>query len=253
MKENELPTFKSFYTSAQKENRDKLLALFKQSAIPDEEKLSNLGLFIKRQDLMKILFINELYQMIVPVHGCVMEFGVRWGQNLALFETFRGIYEPYNHNRRFIGFDTFEGFASIHDKDGASDVIYEGAFNVTQGYEEYLEKVLDCHENESPISHIKKYRLVKGDAVATIGQYLEENPATIVAFAYFDFDIYAPTKKCLEAIRPHLTKGTVIGFDEINAHYFPGETLALKEVLGLDRYEIRRSKYSSLQSYLVVK
>ena len=27
-----------------------------------------------------------------------MEFGVRWGQNLALFESFRGIYEPYNYS-----------------------------------------------------------------------------------------------------------------------------------------------------------
>lgn len=251
--ETELPNIKSFFTDAQKENRDNLLTLFKESPIPDDEKLSHLGLFIKRQDLMKILFINELYQMIVPVHGCVMEFGVRWGQNMALFESFRGIYEPYNNNRRFIGFDTFEGFAQVHEKDGGSDIIHEGAFNVTEGYEKRLEQILDCHENESPISHIKKYRLVKGDAITGIDAYLKKNPETIIAFAYFDFDIYAPTKKCLEAIRPHITKGTVIGFDEINVHDYPGETLALKEVLGLDRYRIRRSKYSSVQSYLVVE
>jgi len=39
----------------------------------------------------------------------------------------------------------------------------------------------------------------------------------------------------------HVTKGTVIGFDELNYHEFPGETLALKEVFGLDKYKIRRS------------
>ena len=53
---------------------------------------------------------HELYQKILNVHGVVIEFGTRWGQNLALFESFRGMYEPYNHFRKIIGFDTFEGF-----------------------------------------------------------------------------------------------------------------------------------------------
>jgi hypothetical protein len=42
-------------------------------------------------------------------------------------------------------------------------------------------------------------------------------------------------------IKEHLTKGSVLGFDELNCHDFPGETLAMKEVLGLDRYAIKRS------------
>lgn len=46
------------------------------------------------------------------------------------------------------------------------------------------------------------------------------------------------------AILPHLTKGSVIGFDELNFHAFPGETLALKEVLGLGKYSIRRNRYN---------
>ena len=39
-----------------------------------------------------------------------MEFGVRWGQNLITLNNLRGIYEPFNHSRKIIGFDTFEGF-----------------------------------------------------------------------------------------------------------------------------------------------
>jgi hypothetical protein len=61
--------------------------------------------------------------------------------------------------------------------------------------------------------------------------YLENNPETIIAFAYFDFDLYEPTKICLEAILPHSTKGAIIGFDEINSHIFPGETKALMKFL----------------------
>jgi len=124
---------------------------------------------------------------------------------------------------------------------------------VTNNYENYLEAVLECHEKESPVSHIRKYELVKGDATIQLENYLKANPQTIISLAYFDFDIYEPTKKCLELIMNYVTKGTVIGFDELNHPDFPGETVALREVLGLSKYRIQRSRYSSLQSYIVIE
>lgn len=233
--------------------RQNLIKSFKECPIPDNEIFSNLGLFLSRQNLSQLLFVNEIYQQILDVHGVIMEFGVRWGRNMALYESMRGIYEPFNHNRKIIGFDTFEGFPSVNEKDGKSDIIEVGAYNVTDNYEQYLAGILDYHEQESPIAHIKKYELVKGDAVSSIQQYLERNPQTIVAFAYFDFDIYEPTVACLNAIKDRLTKGSIIGFDELNHKDYPGETLALKEVLGLGRYQIRHSKFSPTQSYIVIE
>lgn len=233
--------------------RQSLIKNFKKCPIPDNEIFSNLGLFLSRQNLSQLLFVNEIYQKLLDVHGVIMEFGVRWGRNMALYESLRGIYEPFNHNRKIIGFDTFEGFPSVNEKDGKSDIIEVGAYNVTDNYEQYLAGILDYHEQESPISHIKKYELVKGDAVNSIQQYLERNPHTIVAFAYFDFDIYEPTVACLNAIKDRLTKGSIIGFDELNHKDYPGETLALKELLGLGRYQIRHSKFSPTQSYIVIE
>ena len=193
-----------------------------------------------------------MYKKILDVHGILVEFGVRWGQNLALFEAFRGIYEPYNYNRKIVGFDTFSGFPSTHPKDGAADIIKEGAYDVVENYEEYLEQILSYHEKESPISHLKKFELIKGDAIVSLTEYLASYPETIIALAYFDFDIYEPTKCCLEAIKGHLTKGSVIGFDELNCRTFPGETLALKEIFGLDRYRIMRLPFSPLTSFIVI-
>jgi hypothetical protein len=233
--------------------RNHLVNLFHQCPIPDSELCSNLPLFINRQNLSTILFMVELYKRIISVHGIVTEFGVRWGRNMALFESLRGIFEPFNHNRKLVGFDTFAGFPSIHQKDGTDKIIAKGSYAVTKEYEQYLSQILDYHETESPISHIKKYELRKGDAVVEVNKYLKEHPETIIALAYFDFDIYEPTKKCLEAIRPHLTKGSVIGFDELNHAAYPGETLALKEVLGLDQYKIHHSPFSPTQSFLVIE
>lgn len=231
--------------------RKEFFKQFKDCPIPEDELLGNLGLFLNRQTLSRILFFHDLYQKIININGVIMEFGVRWGQNLALFESFRGMYEPYNYSRKIIGFDTFSGFPSVQIKDGNSEIITKGAYSVTDGYDEYLEKILNYHELESPVSHIKKYELVKGDAVSSIEKYLNEYPETIIALAYFDFDIYEPTKKCLEAIKEHLTKGSIIGFDELNWHDFPGETLALKEVLGLSKYKIMRTPLNPSPSYMV--
>lgn len=84
-----------------------------------------------------------------------MEFGVRWGRNLALFESLRGIHEPFNHNRKIVGFDTFEGFPSTHEKDGDADIVRVGAYDVTEKYEDFLAEILAYHEQESPISHVR--------------------------------------------------------------------------------------------------
>lgn len=232
-------------------NRNGFVEKLKNTPIPDNEILSNLGLFINRQNLSRILFMNEIYQKIVNVHGVIMEFGVRWGQNLALFSSLRGMYEPFNYNRKIIGFDTFSGFPSVNEKDGSK--VTMGDYSVTNNYQEYLEEILTYHQNESPISHIDKYELVVGDATKTIDEYLSNNQHTIIALAYFDFDIYEPTKICLEAILCRLTKGSILVFDELNCPQFPGETLAVMETIGLSKYAIKRSPLNPLMSYVIIE
>ncbi|MFX0134329.1 MAG: crotonobetainyl-CoA--carnitine CoA-transferase [Candidatus Hodarchaeota archaeon] len=250
MAEKELLTVKDKSSKKEKSLRVNFYELYKNCPIPPNEILNNLGLFINRRSLSKIIFMHKLYKKILDVHGIIIEFGVRWGQNLALFEAFRGMYEPYNYTRKILGFDTFEGFPSIHEKDGF-DKAKVGYYSVSENYKDYLKKVLDYHEGESPISHIKKYELVKGDASITIKKYLEDNPETIIALAYFDLDLYEPTKNVLEAIKPYLTKGSIIGFDELTHPDFPGETLALKEVFELNQLRIHRSTSHSYPTYFV--
>ena len=235
------------------EARQRLLELFKQSPIPDDEMLVNLGLYFRSTQLAKVLYLNELYHRIVKLPGIVVEFGIWWGANLALFESFRSVYEPYNWTRKVVGFDTLKGYPSIAPIDGTSAHAKVGGYTVTENYEAYLRRMLDAHEADNVMSHIKKYDLVKGDVVETIDQYLTDNPETIIALAYFDLALYEPTKKCLEAIRPHLMRGSIIAMDELCSRDFPGETIALKEVFGLNKCEIRRSRFLPDRSYLIVE
>ena len=233
------------------EKREDFTQLLRNSPIPNKELSSNLGLYLNRPLLSKILFLDNLYQKIVNTHGVIMEFGVRWGQNISLFQSLRGIYEPYNFNRKIIGFDTFEGFPAVHDKDGNHEIVEAGSFNVTKNYKEHLDQILDYQKHENPLPKLQKCELVVGDANKTIHEYLAKHPETLIAFAYFDFDIYEPTKNCLEAIKPHLCKGAIIAFDELNLDTFPGETLAFQEVLGANNFKIHRSPLTPYQSYVI--
>lgn len=231
--------------------RKDFLGMLRDCPIPDEELLMNLGLFLTPQTLSRVLFMDFLYRQILPIQGSVLEFGCRWGQNLSLFTAMRGIYEPFNRLRKIVGFDTFTGFPRVTAEDG--EEMLDGAYATTPGYEEYLKQVLDSQEKESPLGHLKKHEVVKGDATVEVGAYLKRNPETIVALAYFDLDIYQPTRDCLFAIQDRLTRGSVVAFDEVNDHACPGETLALKEVFGLGRYSIRRFPYNSRTSYLIIE
>ena len=237
----------------EKDARNELYELLKECPIPEDQVLSNLGLFLNSKNLSRILFMNYIYQKIVDVQGVVFEFGTRWGQNVALFAALRGIYEPFNRHRKIVAFDTFEGFPSIHEKDGDSSMMVEGMLSLTENYDQYLSSVVSTIEKDNPLSHIQKFELRKGDGIVEIDSYLEQNPETIISLADFDFDLYAPTKKCLEAIKPRLTKGSIVCFDELNDPDSPGETLALMEVFGLENVTLKRFPYVSRISYFIVE
>ncbi len=104
---------------------------------------------------------------------------------------------------------------------------------------------------EPSFSHIKKFELVKGDASEEVEKYLADHPETIIALAYFDMDLYEPTKRCLSAIKDHIAGGAIIGFDELNHRNVPGETVAFKEAFGAGRFKLHRSPMNPTSSYVV--
>jgi hypothetical protein len=162
----------------------------------------------------------------------------------------RGIFEPFNRHRKIVGFDTFEGFVGTSEKDGQLSQCQDGSFSVTPAYQDYLDEILTLQEKLNPIPHLKKYELVKGDVIKTVPEYLEQHPETLISLAVFDLDIYSPTKVALEAIQPHLFKGSILVFDELCDDILPGETIALHETLGLRNLRIQRLPMTARISYI---
>lgn len=163
---------------SEKDAQRQFSELLKNSPLPMDELLPNLGLYLTSKTLSRVLFFYEIYRKIVHQHGMIMEFGVRWGQTLSLMSALRGIFEPFNRHRKIVGFDTFAGFSGMEAKDGENCQCKDGSFSVTPGYDAYLGQILGLQEQLNPINHLTKYELVKGDAAHTIPDYLGRHPET---------------------------------------------------------------------------
>ncbi|NLF24109.1 MAG: crotonobetainyl-CoA--carnitine CoA-transferase, partial [Deltaproteobacteria bacterium] len=231
--------------------QQELLELLKNTPINDDELLANLGLYLTTKSLARIIFFYELYKKLVYLHGVVMEFGTRWGQTISLLSILRGMFEPYNRTRRMLAFDTFEGLKGMTANDTGANKCADGSYATPDGYERYLDRLLALQEQLNPLGHLQKYEVIKGDVLQTLPDYLKKHPETMISMVVFDMDIYAPTVKTLEMIKPYLFKGSLLVFDELCDEVFPGETIAVREVLDMKNFRFERLPLTSRLSYLV--
>ncbi|MEW6008107.1 MAG: crotonobetainyl-CoA--carnitine CoA-transferase [Candidatus Omnitrophota bacterium] len=247
--------YKAIVLSSQREKmvQKQFTNSLKVNPLPDEELLPNLGLFLTSKNLSRILFFYEIYKKIVNHHGIIVEFGVRWGQTLSIMSALRGILEPFNRHRKIVGFDTFEGLKGISRHDGKLSKCSDGSFSLPRDYIGYLDRILAMQESLNPMSHLIRYELIKGNAIKTVPAYFKKHPETIIALAIFDFDIYKPTKVALQTIKPNLCKGSILVFDELCDDIFPGETIALKEMLSLNNVRVQRLPMTARVSYIEIR
>ena len=234
--------------------RKELQDLFRETPLPPEDLMVNLGLYVRGSALAKLLMLDELYRLIVDIPGTILEFGSWWGQNLVVFENLRAIYEPFNKTRVIIGFDTFSGHSGFGEKDNPGDVFHEGGYAVGENYEPYITQLLKVHEQNNVLGHITgMHSIIKGDVTTTCARYFEDHRETVVALAYFDMGLYEPTVAALRAIQPHLLPGSVILLDEFTWHEAPGEAIAFKEVFAGRDYSIRKSKYMPMRAIVSIR
>lgn len=194
------------------------------------ECVTDFALYTPVNSIQRFLARYEIMKLIKDIPGAVVEMGVCSGNGLLSLIQCHSVLQPtYNNYREFVGFDTFEGFPSVHAKDSTVSIHSQVGDFANNSYENIM-NVLDIH---GKYFYVKpNVTLVKGDVCQTIGPFLEENKHMLVSLLYLDLDIYSPTKEALEKILPRMAKGSIIAFDEINFKRFPGETIAALEVLG---------------------
>jgi Macrocin-O-methyltransferase (TylF) len=214
--------------------------IFERNPDSTEIKLENFPKYVRRQHLKRFLTLYEIYKRLLPIKGSIVECGVFRGFSLMTWAKLSAIMEPENLIRRVYGFDTYEGFPSLHDKDKNADYNHEVGHFFTDAHEE-LTELVDAFDRDRFLGHINKVQLIKGDCTKTIPTFIEQNPHLLVSMLFIDLDLYEPTKVALEHFLPRMHKGSIIAFDELDNPQWPGETLAL-----LESYNIKNLTIESI-------
>ncbi|MHC8387924.1 TylF/MycF/NovP-related O-methyltransferase [Pseudomonas sp. MDT2-39-1] len=186
---------------------------------------------------------------VAEVPGAIIECGVYKGNALMLYMHLSMILEPYAINRSIVGFDTFEGFQSIDKKEDPADV-NETMFSDTD--QSLIQDMIDANDLLRPVNRIPRCELVKGDIVKTVPEWVKTRPDLVVAMLILDTDLYESTKVALETFLPYMPKGAIVVLDEVAYRNFPGETKALREVLDLNKIELKRLPFDSCVGYFHV-
>lgn len=223
-------------TDHQQLGRKQLARLFDQAPMPREDLLFNLGMYARSGLLVKFLVMAELYERFHRVPGILCEFGVWRGQNLVLLENLRAIFEPFNKQRRIVGFDTFTGY-----KEGR--FAGNGMYSTGTKYVRHLAKLLKAHQQANVYGHLPgDHELIEGDVNDTAPEYFAAHPEATVAFAYFDMGPYSPTWAAMKAIKPRLVPGSILLLDEFTWQETPGEAQAFLEVFKPGEYRIEKCR-----------
>jgi hypothetical protein len=241
-----------FRTKAEQEVGKKIEEIFLKCPHSVETKLENFTKYVRRQRLTRLLAQYEIFKQILDVKGSIIECGVHHGFGLMAWAQLSAVLEPVNLTRRIYGFDTFSGFSSIHEKDQSKFTHFETGAFYSDSYDE-LTELIRIYDSNRFLGHIPKVELIKGDAVKTIPEFIENNKHLVVSLLFLDFDLYEPTKAAIENFFPRMPKGAVIAFDELDNPLWPGETRALLETIGINRLKIRRLEFDPYIGYAVIK
>jgi len=91
--------------------------IFDEHATNTAIKLDNFERYVRRQQLARFMARYELFKKIINIKGSIIECGVHHGGGLLAWGKMSAALEPYGLHRKVIGFDTFEGFPTIHEHD----------------------------------------------------------------------------------------------------------------------------------------
>lgn len=240
-----------FRSQIEKEVGKKLEDVFKKSPETIESKLDNFTKYIRRQKLTRLLSLYEIFKKILHVKGSIVECGVFRGFGLMAWANMSAVLEPVNLTRRIYGFDTFEGFPTVSEKDLNLVMNPERGQLYADSYEE-LKELIKIYDSNRFLGHVNKVQLIKGDVIKTIPEFISNNKHLVVSLLFLDLDLYEPTKVAIEHFFPRMPKGAIIAFDELDNPIWPGETMALLEMVGISRLKIERVEFDPYIGYAVI-
>lgn len=159
----------------------------------------------------KLLAHYDLYKSIIDIPGDVFELGVYKAASLIRLATFRSLLEN-DFSRKIVGFDAFGKFPkeNINSK---IDLDFIDDFEKEAGDGLSLKQVKDLFERKK----IQNFSLNEGNVFNTLEAYLNQFPATRIAFLHLDLDVKDATQFALDLLYERVVPNGLIVFDDYNA------------------------------------
>ena len=242
---------KSFRTTVEQEVGKSIERIFLECPDNSEIKLENFPKYVRRQHLKRFLGMYEIFKLVLPVKGSVIDCGVYRGFSLMAWAKLSTILEPENLTRRTYGFDSFEGFPTIREED-VNDILTPKQGGLYASSYDELQALIREYDRDRFLGHLQKVYLIRGDAIQTIPQFIADNSHLVVSLLFLDFDLYEPTKVAIEYFLPRMPKGAIIAFDELDNPIWPGETQALLDSIGINRLGLRHIEWDPYISYAIL-
>lgn len=238
-------------TEAERQVPRAIADIFTRSGDELPVRLANLARYARRSQVTRFAALYELFKLVLPVKGSVVECGVFRGASFMTFAQLSAALEPTNLTRRLYGFDSFAGFPAVSAADCPRQTGAAPGDLAADSYAE-LTELLKIYDSDRFLGHIPKARLVPGDVTRTIPEFVEAHPHLVVSLLFMDLDLYEPTLVALRHFLPRMPKGAVLAFDELDNPLWPGETSAVLDEVGLRRLELRRFEFDPYIGYAVL-
>jgi hypothetical protein len=242
---------KTFRTEAEHQVGRRVEEVFNASQDAVEARLENFPKYVRRQHLKRFLALYEIFKLVMPVKGSVVECGVFRGFGVMSWAKLSAMLEPENLTRRIYGFDTFQGFPSTSSADENPIARPEAGALRSDSYDE-LQALITEYDRDRFLGHIPKVHLVKGDITETIPSFVAEHRHLVVSLLFMDVDLFEPTKIALKHFVPLMPRGAVLAFDELDNPMWPGETQALLSTLGIRNMRLQRLEWDPYISFAVL-
>jgi Macrocin-O-methyltransferase (TylF) len=174
--------------------------------------LTNKGLQLdlSAHALSKLFARYEIFKMVLNLSGVIVDYGVYRGASLFSWRNLIDIFAPHSQ-KVVIGFDTFSGFSSdlhiVEDRDNSAKLMEDRTRFLPRSMEE-----ITSVANMLNLSH--RFRLISGDAVKTIPEFVQEHRGLRCSLLNLDFDVYEPTAAALKYLLPLLVPGGIFILDE---------------------------------------
>jgi len=243
---------KKFRTTTEESVSTNIARIFQSSPDSTEIKLENFPRYVRRQHLKRFLALYEIFKLILPVKGSIVECGVFRGFSFMSWAKLSVMLEPENLTRRIYGFDSFGGFPAVSNNDANRVANPSVGALAADSYNELMDLIRE-YDRDRFLGHMDKAHLIKGDVCKTIPRFLEDHPHLVVSLLFLDLDLFEPTKLALQYFVPRMPKGSVIAFDELDNPMWPGETKAMFEHFGDRVLRLRRLEFDPYIGFAVLE